>query len=202
MKNLESLVRKLEKKAKENGATFVKLIKSSDVVVKDWVREKCMFGCKGFRWHCPPFAKPPKETREFLKDYNYCLLVGFGNLKKTTDNRKVQLTIFQLERICFLNGFYKAFGLTAGPCRICKKCNVKRNLKVFIRDVRRLTKESSKVILGALYKKFCKGIKIARPAMEAWGIDVYETVRRAGGVINVIKRRGEKFKSFGLVLIE
>jgi predicted metal-binding protein len=202
MKKLESLVEKLEKEAKENGATFVKLIKTSKVVVKDWVREKCMFGCKGFRWHCPPFSKSPKETREFLKDYKYCLLVGFENLKANKDQKKVQLTIFKLERTCFLNGFYRAFGLTAGPCRICKRCNVRRNLKSFIKDLRKCNEKSSQVVLGALYKKFCKGIKIARPAMESWGIDVYETVRKAGGKINVVKRKDEKFRSFGLVLIE
>jgi len=201
MKNFQDLIKKLEKVAYKNGATFFKIIKSSDIVVGNWVREKCIFGCIGFRWHCPPFSKKPEETRKFLQEYENCLLVGFENLKNREDQRKVQLTVFKLERICFLNGYYKAFGLVAGPCRICKICNVKRNLENFLNDLKSLNK-NTEVALQAIYKKYCKGIKIARPSMEAWGIDVYETVRKAGGKIDVVKRKDKPFRSFGLILID
>jgi len=38
--------------------------------------------------------------------------------------------------------------------------------------------------------------------MEAVGIDVYSTARRAGFEIHVVREKSEPFKSFGLLLLE
>jgi len=46
-------------------------VSPDDVVVSEWVRWKCMFGCKGYGKHlsCPPYVPGPEDTRKMLKEY-------------------------------------------------------------------------------------------------------------------------------------
>jgi predicted metal-binding protein len=81
---------------------------------------------------------------------------------------------FELEQQLFFSGFYKAFGLGAGPCRLCNTCNLEQ----------------------------CVHPLRARPAMEACGIDVYATARANGYGIEVVRDRAEIPNRYGLVLIE
>jgi predicted metal-binding protein len=81
---------------------------------------------------------------------------------------------FELEQDLFFQGFYKALGLGAGPCWLCKECNLEH----------------------------CIHPLQARPAMEACGIDVYATARAAGYPIQVVRDRSEVPNRYGLVLIQ
>ena len=38
-----------------------RIIPTYDIIVSDWVRFKCRFGCKGYAKHfgCPPYAPSP-----------------------------------------------------------------------------------------------------------------------------------------------
>jgi predicted metal-binding protein len=78
-----------------------------------------------------------------------------------------------LEQEIFFDGYYKAFGIGSGPCYLCKKCS-----------------------------EFCKYPHLARPAMEACGIDVFSTVRQHGFPIEVLTSKDNKGNYYGLVLIE
>lgn len=80
----------------------------------------------------------------------------------------------RLEREIFLSGFHKTVGMTAGPCTICKKCNQEK----------------------------CNNPNIARPAMEACGIDVFATARGNGFPIEVVKDRTSPQNYYALILIE
>jgi predicted metal-binding protein len=80
----------------------------------------------------------------------------------------------EIERAIFLDGKYKAFGFKAGSCGLCKKCNLKN----------------------------CAHPTQARPTMEASGIDVYETVRRNGFAVEVLRDKESQGSFFGLILIE
>jgi predicted metal-binding protein len=80
-----------------------------------------------------------------------------------------------LERRLFLAGFYKAFGLGAGPCNLCDTCAFERG---------------------------CRHPDKARPAMEACGIDVYASARKHGFTINVVRSRRDPQHYFGLVLVD
>ena len=80
----------------------------------------------------------------------------------------------ELEREAFLKGHYSAFGLACGPCPYCDECNLEK----------------------------CVHTDLARPSMEACGIDVYATVRRAGLDLEVVKTRDEKPTYFGLLLVK
>jgi len=80
----------------------------------------------------------------------------------------------EIEKAIFLDGRYKALGFKAGSCGLCEKCNLKT----------------------------CVHTSQARPPMEAAGIDVYETIRRNGFNIEVLKNKETQGSYFGLVLIE
>ncbi len=55
------------------GASDAKPIKAEDVIVKDWVRLKCQYGCGGYgkRLTCPPYSPRPEEFRKVLREYDW-----------------------------------------------------------------------------------------------------------------------------------
>jgi len=192
MKTLEAVVKDLEASALEGGATTVKLISPQDIVVAQWVRNKCQIGCRHFgkRFTCPPYSPTPEETSQILQGYNQALLVEFANLQRDRLREEpgksmVHKTLYNMEITAFLKGYQKALVYEAGPCVLCKKCPAE--------ELNNLTPSD---------KKLCNHPKEARPAMEAVGIDVYSTVRRAGFEIHVVRDRAEIFKCFGLLLLE
>jgi len=153
------------------GALEAKLMDVKDIVVRDWVRLKCQYGCGAYGkiLTCPPYSPTPEQTRNILSGYTTAIL-----LRLPDESRTNHVLIAKLERSLFLEGYYSAFGLPAGPCEYCEKCNLKH----------------------------CVKPKLARPTMEACGIDVYATVRKNGFDIDVRKTTEEKPTYFGLVLVE
>ena len=89
---------------------------------------------------------------------------------------KVKAVIVDLERDIFLRGAWKAFGLGAGPCYFCKEC--------------------------AVEEKQCRYPERARPAMEACGIDVFSTVKKAGFPIEVVRTTRQCPNYYGLILVD
>lgn len=79
-----------------------------------------------------------------------------------------------LERETFLQGYYKAFAFGAGPCGLCKSCP----------------------------EEGCKHPDLARPSMEACGIDVFATARGNGYPIQVVREEGSEQNYYGLLLVE
>ena len=165
-------MRKFEKyikRVKELGAKEAKIIPIKSIFVAEWVRMKCQFGCDGFGQSltCPPYSPTPDLTRRMLTYYKYALLVhgdGYANIHEI---------IPKLEQEIFLDGYFKAFGMGAGPCQLCVKC-----------------------------AKFCRHPDKTRPSLEACGIDVYTTVRSNGFPIKVLKTQSCKGNYYGVVLIE
>ena len=183
--NLGALVEKLDAEAINRGATSTKLVSTSDVVIAGWVKLKCHYGCGlyGKLFTCPPYAPTPDETSSVLQEYTNGLLVEFNVLKDEAE-RKIHRVMFDLERLSFLEGWYKAFAYTAGPCKLCPACPAA--------TIQTPTEFN---------RKECKN-RMERPSLEACGIDVYQTVRNAGYHIDVIRNKGECFKNFGLLLLE
>jgi predicted metal-binding protein len=89
--------------------------------------------------------------------------------------RVVSRLVVKLEREVFFDGYYKAFAWGAGPCKLCRTCDTKAG---------------------------CRHAWIARPSMEASGIDVYATARRAGFPIRVVRGEDDGVNCYGLVGIE
>jgi predicted metal-binding protein len=164
------------------GASDAKIIRSSQVVVRDWVRMKCRFGCDGYGkiLTCPPFSPTPDEFRRVLAEYRWAALLKFevSSSKKLGQTlsyeRNIHDLVVKMEREAFLNGYYAAFGLAAGPCPHCKECDLKE----------------------------CKHPFAARPSMEGCGVDVFATVRNAGFEIRVVKDKNEKPTFYALLLLE
>lgn len=163
------------KKGKDLGANDGKIIASKTIITGKWVRLKCQFGCDeyGRRLTCPPYSPTPEYTSKMLRSYQYALFLHSD--KWGFINRIVP----QLEREIFLDGYYKAFGMGAGPCRLCKRCLPAQKLS------------------GG-----CRFPELARPAMEACGIDVYATARNNKFPIEVLRKRDFSGNYYGLVLIE
>jgi len=157
--------------ALEKGALDAKIVDSKDIVVADWVRLKCQYGCGAYgkTLNCPPFSPTPEKMRQILSSYNRAILLRIPDESKAT-----QEMIANLERSIFLKGYYRAFGISAGPCELCEKCNLKE----------------------------CVHPKQARPSVEACGIDVYATARKNGYSIEVRKTKEEQPTYFALVLVE
>jgi predicted metal-binding protein len=80
-----------------------------------------------------------------------------------------------LERKVFLAGYYKALGLGSGPCYLCSRCNTKAR---------------------------CRYPYLARPSMEACGIDVFHTARTNGFTIEVVRTKRQQGDYFGVVLVD
>jgi predicted metal-binding protein len=157
-------------RAEELGARRAKVVDPAAVEVAEWVRLKCRYGCSGWGSSrcCPPDSPEPETTRKLLAEYGRAILVEAGA-------KKPREIVPQLERDLFLTGYYKAFGMASGPCRLCREC----------------PEDGS-----------CRHPERARPAMEACGIDVYATVRAAGWEIEVVRSEEDAAHYFGMVLVD
>jgi predicted metal-binding protein len=152
------------------GAVEAKVIRAETVVTAPWVRMKCRYGCGGWGSNlcCPPHSPTPEETAKVVACYQRALLIHCEAGVRPTP------LVTALEREIFLAGFYKALGFGAGPCRLCRTCNLE----------------------GCLHPEE------ARPAMEACGIDVFATARGNGFPIEVVRDESCDENYYGLVLIE
>lgn len=168
--------------AKEHGADHALIVDTELIVVNDWVRIKCQYGCGAYGrcLTCPPYSPTPEVTRKMLRDYSKGLLMKFERIsyeeeENSTASRRVRDLVYELERLIFLDGYYKAFGMGAGPCPYCDECDV---------------------------TQACQFPRKARPSMEACGIDVYKTAQNYGFTLKVVGSTQELCSYLGIVLIE
>lgn len=197
-RDLESLLSELKVVHED-----LRLIPTEMIVVSDWVRLKCRYGCNNYGNHlgCPPFTPTPSETRSVLSAYRNAVLVRFEAKPdpKATGKHvgralfnsmvKIQKTVAELERTAFLAGYYKAFGMNAMPCALCDTCIIGEMQK----------KEQAVFDLDSVK---CRNKEIMRPSMEACGIDVFKTLQNAGFKPRVLKDCKEMVELFGLILLD
>ena len=160
----------------ELGMGGAKVIDPRSVITAEWVRLKCQFGCHRFGTShcCPPHTPSPDMTRKVVNSYQKAILVH-RRLPKGEKTKAFNETIVNLEIRIFLDGYYKAWSMVSGPCRLCKECDLTTS---------------------------CKHGLEARPSMEACGIDVFKTARDNGFSIEVVKTHEEERDLFGLILVE
>jgi predicted metal-binding protein len=162
-------------KGLELGATQAKVIPAQDIVVDDRVPLKCQVPrCFGYGAgaHCPPNTLKPQELRDILKLYEWAILfikeVPPEVIVRDKATIKERVAAYQdmfkivseLESMAFYNGHYLAFGFGAGSCRHTF-CGQQDNCQ-------------------AMEGKRCRFSLLARPSMEAVGMDVYRMVTQAG----------------------
>ena len=99
----------LLKRALELGAEKAKLIDTETVVMAEWVRWKCQYGCPLFEkdpFH-PPIAPDAESTKKVLKEYTKAILLN------GPDGQSLTEAAVRLEGEAYHWGYYKAFALTA-----------------------------------------------------------------------------------------
>lgn len=149
-------------------------IATETIHVADWADLRCQYGCDRYgQGHCPPNSPTPDKTRNVLQDFSHALL-----LEGEPPGKGFQSQVLGAEREAFLAGFHKAFAYWAGPCLLCNPCAVSVN------------------------DGTCRNTRDARPSMEGAGIDVYETVKRAGLNLQILRDKGEFVRYFALLLLE
>jgi len=177
-------------KAIELGATRAAIVKVEEIPVDERVTLKCQIPrCFGYGAgaHCPPNTLKPAELRELLKKYRWAVFFTKDVpsevivREKATVKERVEAyqgvfkIVSELESMAFYDGHYLAFGFGAGSCRhtFCGQHET----------------------CQALQGQRCRFSILARPSMEAVGIDVYRMVAAAGWEIYPI---GSNMKAGGV----
>ncbi|GJQ22743.1 MAG: DUF2284 domain-containing protein [Planctomycetia bacterium] len=169
--NLTDACKVLIEKAKELGCAQAAVIHPNTIITGRWVQLKCKYGCEeyGKKLTCPPHSPSYEEMKEILREYNRALLLH-GHM-----SWQMRYITAEIEKLAFALGFYKAFGLGAGPCKLCENCDTTHS---------------------------CIRTMEARPSMEACGIDVYQTARNHNFKIETLKDKNEEANIYGLILLE
>ena len=169
-------------KALSAGTTQVTVIEGKQIITSPWVRWKCQFGCQNYDKYycCPPRTPTPEQTRQMLDSYNRAILFHLQWTHSQQSGRVIkahlEITV-SLERDLFLDGYYRAFSLLAGPCMLCKECALVQNSS-------------------------CSFPEKARPSLEACGIDVYQTVQRLGMPLYPLRDTEETRNIYTLLLVD
>ena len=130
----KTLENELKALARKNNAQIYE-INPREIMVREWVRWRCKFGCKGFAKHlgCPPYVPGPSETRDLLKEYTKAYIVHFKGIPGMEDIdpkiipedwhpflkgliRWIGDTVYELEQHAFYAGYYKSLAFAAYPC--------------------------------------------------------------------------------------
>jgi len=171
--------------AKELGFIEAHMLQTSEIVTARWVGLKCRYGCANYNtsWCCPPAAPDLQTTRDLLGEYDLALLLTSENAnehfyRNSFEKRRVQIRHWKstvaLERKLFLMGYYKAFGLPAETCALCKEC---------------------------AYPKQCKFPNEKRPSLEACSIDVFQTLKNLGKSAGLVRNVEDCYNSYSLILL-
>lgn len=168
---------------KEHGFSDFKWIDPKKIVVSQWVRMKCLYGCNeyGRTACCPPNVPAIPECERFFKEYDEAVVFHFEKKVEEPEDRfpwtkKVNKALFSLERDVFTSGFHKAFLLYMDTCILCKECTTSRSE--------------------------CKHPKQSRSAPEALGVDVFATVRQFGYTIQVLSDYDKTMNRYAFLLIQ
>lgn len=162
--------------------TEYRWINPKDIVVAQWVRVKCYFGCGDLGLAvCPPNTPSVEECDRFFKEYNNGLIFGFSkfadkNEYPTDWSKEITNKLIRIETELFLSGYYKAFLLNQATCSLCKECVAAR--------------------------ADCKDKVHARPSPESFAVDVYSTVRNAGMKLDVVSENPAHVHRIAILLID
>jgi predicted metal-binding protein len=160
----------------ELGASDAQIIKSKQVIVEYRVSGKCKIpkcAYYGTNINCPPFVTPVEDMRKMLKEYEYGIFIrivlpsdhmagveAFEEDRIGLDLRKLHEIVSRVESHAFYDGYYLAMGFAGGPCK-----------RAFCHNV-----ECCALISG----KGCRHSLMARPAMEAVGINCFKMATKEG----------------------
>lgn len=172
----------LETLFQHHGFSDFKWIKPEDIVVSQWVRMKCTFGCVeyGRNATCPPNVPTVAECERFFKEYSDAAVFHFEKkVDKPEDrhdwSRKLNMKLSKMEREVFLSGYEKAFLLFMDSCCICEACEGEREK--------------------------CKVPRSARPSPESMAMDVFSTVKKIGYPIEPLTDYTQAMNRYAFLMV-
>lgn len=181
-----ALVQRLGDAGKKYGLSAVFPFSIDKINVAEWVHLKCRYGCSNYNtnWCCPPATPNPDKVRSILSEYSKALLlVGSkscsdfyrNNVRKRASQVRCWKGTLSLERLLFLEGYYKAFSLVGECCALCKEC---------------------------AFPESCRFPQEKRPSVESFSIDVIGTLKNLGTTSQVATHTQDTFNYYGIILLE
>ena len=181
-----ALTQRLLQKGSAYGLNAIFPFNVEKLIVAEWVHLKCRYGCDRYNtnWTCPPATPGPDKVKSIIDEYSLALLlVGsrscpdfyLNNGRKRAGQVKCWKGTVILERMLFLEGYYKAFSLVGECCALCKKC---------------------------AYPQDCLFPKEKGPSVESFSIDVIGTLQNLGTTSKVATHRNESFNYYAIILLE
>jgi len=175
--------RDLERLFVRRGFADFRWLDPRDIVVAEWVRMKCLFGCVDYGKNaaCPPNTPPVDACARFFREYKRAVVFHFAKaVEKPEDrhawSRKINLGLLDVEGEVFKAGFVKAFLLPMDSCNYCLDCTGVRET--------------------------CKQLKLSRPSPDAMAMDVYATVRKIGYPIQVLAEYRQEMNRYAFLLVD
>lgn len=169
----------------ENGIEYG-VIDPGEIVVANWVRMKCTFGCPHYGTHptCPPHVPEVETCRAFFSEYlrGYVLRLPLhldNPEERHKKTRQMNRKLLGIEKAVFLQGHHKAFMLFVDPCNVCGDCRVS------------LDRGGD-----------CSQRQSARPSPEAMAVDVFKTVRKLNMPIQVLTGKTQPMNRYAILLVE
>jgi len=181
----DGLTRRLLNRGRKYGLDSITPFCIDKIVVAEWVSLKCRYGCTkyGTNWTCPPATPGPEKIRGILDDYTLALFLE--GTKRCPDfhrnnhrKRAAQVRCWKgtvgLERMLFLEGYYKAFSLVGECCALCKEC---------------------------AYPESCRFPQEKRPSVESCSIDVIGTLQNLQRSSSVATGANDNFCYYAIILV-
>lgn len=160
------------------GATDARIISTDMIPIEDQVIELCkdpLCESYGNCRNCPPRAMPPSEFRRYIRQYEHALIFKVDVAPKvllSDENikafRMIYEIIAQLKKLAVKAGLKRSVGLAAGSCKA-----------VFC---------SQDDCPALIDRNTCRYPLLARPSMEAVGINVFKLIEYVGWKIYKITR--------------
>jgi predicted metal-binding protein len=181
-----ALVQRLGDAGKKYGLSAIFPFSTDKINVAEWVHLKCRYGCNNYNtnWCCPPATPNPDKVRSILSEYSKALLlVGSkscsdfyrNNGRKRAGQVRCWKGTLSLERMLFLEGYYKSFSLVGECCALCKEC---------------------------AFPESCRFPQEKRPSVESFSIDVIGTLKNLGSTSKVATHTKDTFNYYGIILLE
>jgi len=160
----------IEMRARSLGFDFARVMRARDVAVRSWVRIKCAKGCSRYG---TSLTCPPDSPDEQKMQKILSEYTHALLIQATPPSGQFHDRLLSLERLLLLNGYPEALAFGAGPCPVCPACATDGK---------------------------CRCPEKSRPSLEACGVDVYETARRAGLALKPVRNPTGYVRYVGIVL--
>jgi predicted metal-binding protein len=147
------------------------LISPKDIVFDIRAMLKCRWGCE---YYSEDSVKCGTRNTSFAERVQMVSAYEHVLLLHSHDAGQVSCAVHQIERAAFLDGHYFAFAIQA--CNLCVSCAVKDGNP-------------------------CVAPEKVRPCDQAFGIDVYRTVRNLGLPCEVLQSKTDTQNRYGFVLL-